>query len=100
MAGYTFSAVAFGGADFDTLSVGMLKPKNGMPVVPSFGGSTLRYRMRARDSVCVSQPSYVRWVALGTPDMTGQQCSAANLVCGSNPLTDLTDFCVEGRWSA
>jgi len=56
------------------------------------------FKMRARDSVCPVQPAYVYWEVSGTPDLTGAECSPANLPCGSTPTLDLVDFAVALAW--
>jgi len=61
---------------------------------------TTYYKMRARDSVCVPQPTYVTWVVPTTPDLTGANFIAGGgvFVCGANPLTDLADITIDAVW--
>ena len=67
----------------------------GASLVPA--GGVKYYKMRARDSVCVSQPSYVTWVVTGSPDPTAAQFDVGNLPCGSD-ISDLVDIQVEAHW--
>jgi hypothetical protein len=78
--------------------VGKYVPSRNTFSVAAVGAATTTYyRMRGRDTVCIGA-SYAFWVVTGAPDTTGANCPPGNLVCGANPLTDLTDICIVARW--
>lgn len=63
--------------------------------IPTTGGSSLvtHFLMRARDPDCVSQPTYVYWAVINTPDTTGAQYTGSR--CGIHALVDIV---VEITW--
>jgi hypothetical protein len=65
------------------------------------GGSLTRYfKMRGRDVTCPGgqQPAYVYWVVQDAPDTGATQATLADLICGTDPLTDITEIEVAHAW--
>lgn len=59
------------------------------------------FRMRGIDTTCAAplQPAYVSWTVQDAPDFTASQLSAGDLPCGSDPLTDVSNIAIAGRWT-
>ena len=58
------------------------------------------FKMRGRDVTCPAgqQPAFVYWVVQDAPDETGAFADVSDLICGSDPLTDIVDIEVAMRW--
>jgi hypothetical protein len=56
--------------------------------------------MRGRDVTCPAgqQPAYVYWVVTGAPDEGALEATVGDLICGTDPLTDIADIEVAFRW--
>jgi hypothetical protein len=61
---------------------------------------TLWYRMRGIDTTCppAQQPAYVFWTVMNTPDWDASELSAGDLICGTDPSTDVDDIQIAGEW--
>jgi len=61
---------------------------------------TLWYRMRGIDITCptIQQPAYVFWTVMNTPDWDASELSAGDLICGTDPSTDVDDIQIAGEW--
>ena len=59
-----------------------------------------RFKMRGRDVTCPvgQQPAYVYWVVETEPDLTAAFATVGDLICGSDPLTDIVEIEVAHRW--
>jgi hypothetical protein len=71
---------------------GQTQADTGTLPIPS-SSLTTHFLMRARDPDCGSQPTYVYWAVVTTPDTTGAQYSGSR--CGGSPLVDIV---VEITW--
>jgi hypothetical protein len=60
----------------------------------------LWYRMRGIDTTCpaIQQPAYVFWTVANTPDWVAAHLSAGELICGTDPSTDVDDIAIAGEW--
>lgn len=58
------------------------------------------FKMRGRDQTCPSgqQPAYVYWTVQDAADPTAAFAMVSDLVCGSDPLTDIVEIEVAMRW--
>jgi hypothetical protein len=61
---------------------------------------TLWYRMRGIDTTCppAQQPAYVFWTVVNVPDWDASELSAGDLICGTDPSTDVDDIQIAGEW--
>lgn len=66
-------------------------------VVPTL---TLYFKMRGRDTVCSAgqQPAYVYWVVQDAPDLTASQLNPLDMICGTDPLTEVADIEIAHVW--
>jgi hypothetical protein len=64
------------------------------------GPDPIYYKMRGRDVTCPAgqQPAYVYWVVTGAPDEGALEATVGDLICGTDPLTDIADIEVAFRW--
>ncbi len=58
------------------------------------------FKMRGRDQTCPAgqQPAYVYWTVQDVADPTAAFAMASDLICGSDPLTDIVEIEVAMRW--
>lgn len=64
------------------------------------GGATQFFKMRGIDQTCPSnqQPAYVYWIVQDEPDLDASELNALDLICGSDPSTDVVDIEVAHTW--
>ena len=67
---------------------------------PSVVTTTRYFQMRGRDQTCPAgqQPAWVEWVVSGSADATGAQATVGDLICGTDPSTDLVEIHVAASW--
>jgi hypothetical protein len=59
------------------------------------------FKMRGVDTTCPAgqQPAYVYWTVQDEPDTTAAFAMVSDLICGTDPLTDIDDISVAHTWT-